>query len=86
MTGLPGADPEEELRWLEAVKAEVSMRNSLQAIIEHNVFQLEVLSPMGREPQRYGIQVISQWPWSSLMEFRIQTTELTLALSPHDRT
>jgi radical SAM superfamily enzyme len=79
MTGLPGADPGEEQRWLEVVRAEVSARPSLQAVVEHNVFQLEMLSPMGRDPRRYGIEVVSQWPWSSLMEFRLETAGFALA-------
>lgn len=79
MTGLPGADHGEEQRWLDAVRSEVAARPLLQAVVEHNVFQLEMLSPMGRDPRRYGIEVVSQWPWSSLMEFRLEASGFALA-------
>jgi hypothetical protein len=72
MTGLPGADPAEEAKWLEVVRAEVRQRPELNARVEHNTFQLEHLSPMGREPEKYGLEVVAEWPWSSLLEFRVR--------------
>jgi hypothetical protein len=71
MTGLPGADPMEERQWLEVVKTELAIRNSLIAKIELNTFQLELLSPMGISPSAYGINITRTWPWSSLAEFEI---------------
>ncbi len=72
MTGLPGADPVEEAKWLEVVRAEVRQRPELNARVEHNTFQLEHLSPMGRDPEKYGLEVVAEWPWSSLLEFRVR--------------
>jgi len=77
MTGLPGADPAEEQHWLQVVRGEVAARPSLKAMIEHNTFQLEMLSPIGTNPSSYGIEVTRRWPWSSLLEFKIsQPTSL----------
>jgi hypothetical protein len=71
MTGLPGADTGEEQHWLEVVRAEVAARPTLKAMIEHNTFQLEMISPMGLNPSAYGIEIEQRWPWSSLLEYRI---------------
>lgn len=71
MTGLPSADREEEQRWLRVLRDEVDARPALKAMIEHNTFQLEMLSPMGSNPSAYGIEVVRRWPWSSLLEFRL---------------
>ena len=75
MTGLPGADPDEELKWYEYVKTEVASRTNLKAKIEHNTFQLELLSEIGRNPEKYNIEIIAVWPWSTLLEF--QSTDKT---------
>lgn len=72
LTGLPGADTEEEQHWLQVVHDEVAARPSLKAMIEHNTFQLEMLSPMGSNPSAYGIEVTRRWPWSSLLEFNVK--------------
>lgn len=71
MTGLPGADAREEQHWLDVVRTEVATRPALKAMIEHNTFQLEMISPMGLNPSAYGIEVTRRWPWSSLLEYRI---------------
>ena len=71
LTGVPGADAREEQHWLQVVRDEVAARPSLKAMIEHNTFQLEMLSPMGSNPSAYGIKVTRRWPWSSLLEFRV---------------
>jgi anaerobic magnesium-protoporphyrin IX monomethyl ester cyclase len=72
MTGLPGADATEERDCLQVVRSEVAARPSLIARIEHNTFQLEMLSPMAQRPADYGIEVLRSWPWSSLLEFRVR--------------
>ena len=69
MTGLPGADQADEMHWLDVVKREIAARPGLVAKIEHNVFQLELLSPMGRRPEEYGITILRRWPWSSLAQY-----------------
>lgn len=71
MTGLPGADAAQEEHWLGVVREEVDARPRLKAMIEHNTFQLEMISPMGLAPQAFGIEVVRRWPWSSLLEYRI---------------
>lgn len=71
MTGLPGADPDEEQKWYEYVKSEAVRRPNLKARIEHNTFQLELLSEIGRNPKKYNIEILSEWPWSTILEFRI---------------
>lgn len=79
MTGLPGADAREEQHWLEVVHAEVATRPKLKAMIEHNIFQLEMISPMGLNPSAYGIEIERQWPWSSLLEYRISKPSVIAA-------
>jgi radical SAM superfamily enzyme YgiQ (UPF0313 family) len=70
ITGLPGADRDNEQKWLQVVREEVESRKKLKAVIEHNTFQLEMLSPMGQSPEKYGIEVVGQWPWSSLLQYQ----------------
>jgi len=79
MTGLPGADAATEAHWLKVVRDEVASRPGLNAMIEHNTFQLEMISPMGRNPQAYGIEVLRSWPWSSLLEFRLRPKDFSEA-------
>ena len=79
MTGLPGADAGEEQHWLEVVHAEVATRPKLKAMIEHNTFQLEMISPMGLNPSAYGIEIERRWPWSSLLEYRISKPSVITA-------
>lgn len=69
MTGLPGANSADEMKWLEVVRLEIASRPSLKAKIEHNTFQLEILSPMARNPESYGIIIQRRWPWSSLADY-----------------
>jgi hypothetical protein len=77
MTGLPGADPHEEQKWYEYVKSEVARRPNLKGRIEHNTFQLELLSEIGRNPKKYNIEILAEWPWSTMLEFRIINSLLT---------
>jgi hypothetical protein len=77
MTGLPGADAVQEEHWLGVVREEVAARPRLKAMIEHNTFQLEMISPMGLAPKDYGIEVVRSWPWSSLLEFRLRAKDMS---------
>ena len=77
MTDLPGADAVQEAYWLKVVRDEVASRPHLNAMIEHNTFQLEMISPMGSNPQAYGIEVLRSWPWSSLLEFRLKAKKVS---------
>ena len=66
ITGFPGEDLRAELLLLEHVR-QMIRHPGLQARIEHNTFQLERLSPMGRHPERYGVRVLGSWPWASVL-------------------
>jgi hypothetical protein len=76
MTGLPGADARHEIQWLDVVKAELATRPGLIAKIEHNTFQLELLSPMGKAPEKFGLRIKQRWPWSSLVEYELVSNVL----------
>lgn len=71
MTGFPGQNSKaaaEELAW---VREQLAMRPGLRAIVEHNDFQLERLSPMARSPETHGIEVTGQWPWATVLGWRV---------------
>ena len=67
ITGFPDGDADEETRWLDRVRDALSDRPALVAKIEHNTFQLERMSPMGRRPAAFGLRVTRTWPWASVM-------------------
>lgn len=68
ITGFPGTKPAEEQGELAWVEDELKLRQpSLRAVVEHNEFQLERLSPMGRNPEAFGLRVTGEWPWSSVL-------------------
>ena len=82
MTGFPGQNAKaaaDELAW---VREQLEQRQGLRAIVEHNDFQLERLSPMARSPRVHGIEVTRQWPWASVLGWRVavaRTTRLRMA-------
>ncbi|NUQ77237.1 MAG: radical SAM protein [Polyangiaceae bacterium] len=70
ITGFPGTsrqDGERELHWLR--KSIEERRPALRAIIEHNDFQLERLSPMAARPAAFGLRVTGEWPWASVLRW-----------------
>lgn len=67
ITGFPGTDRVDEARWLDRVRVALEDRPGLVAKLEHNTFQLERMSPMGRQPGDYGLRVVQSWPWASVM-------------------
>ncbi len=67
ITGFPHADADAERRERASVEAAIERRPALRARVEHNRFQLERLSPMGRAPERYGLRVTASWPWASVL-------------------
>ncbi|WP_437982661.1 B12-binding domain-containing radical SAM protein [Sorangium sp. So ce117] len=70
ITGFPGTTPAEEQGELAWVEDEVKLRRPrLRAVIEHNEFQLERLSAMGRNPKTFGLRVTGEWPWSSMLSW-----------------
>ena len=58
----------DELNW---VRGQLESRPGLRAIVEHNDFQLERLSPMARSPEANGIEVTGQWPWASVLGWQV---------------
>ena len=75
ITGFPGADGAEERRWLEWLDQQLSSRSGLTARLERNSFQLERLSPMGRRPANFRLQITRDWPWSTVLAWRPSTEE-----------
>ncbi len=68
ITGFPGTTPAEEQGEFAWVHDEVKLRRPrLRAVVEHNEFQLERLSPMGRSPEAFDLRVTREWPWSSVL-------------------
>jgi radical SAM superfamily enzyme YgiQ (UPF0313 family) len=68
ITGFPGQDERAELLLFDHLCLMVEARApDLIAHVEHNRFQLERLSRMGREPRGYGIRVTASWPWASVL-------------------
>jgi hypothetical protein len=49
------------------------------AKVEHNTFQLERLSSMGRSPAAFGLGSVRSWPWESVMEWQLAAGESALA-------
>lgn len=70
ITGLPGTGPDDEQQWFARVQAEIRARPHLVAKVEHNTFQLERLSPMGKQPGKFGLVVTGSWPWASVLDWR----------------
>ena len=72
MTGLPGGqdDGSEELRQLDARLLRLRKERGLMARTEPHQFRLERMSEMARHPDQYGIQVVGEWPWSSVLDWR----------------
>lgn len=78
ITGFPGQDPgaaAEELGW---VREEIARRSGLRAVVEHNEFQLERLSPMAQRADAWGLEVTAEWPWASVLGWRMATGRRTL--------
>lgn len=71
ITGFPSVPEEEDARWLDFVRDALAARPGLVGKIEHNRFQLERLSPMGRDPAASGLRVIESWPWTSVLGWEV---------------
>ena len=68
ITEFPGEDPRAELLLFDHVRLMLDARvPRIHARVEHNRFQLERLSPMGRDPGAFAIRVLATWPWASVM-------------------
>lgn len=73
ITGFPGVPEEEDTRWLAFVQESLAARPTLIGKIEHNRFQLERLSPIGRDPMASGLRVTESWPWASILGWEVST-------------
>lgn len=71
ITGFPGVPADEDARWLAFVRDALATRPTLTGKIEHNRFQLERLSPMGRAPASSGLRVTERWPWASVLGWEL---------------
>jgi hypothetical protein len=69
ITGFPGVDAADERQQLSRLRAEVGRRPRLAAKVEHNHFELERMSPMGRNPSAFGLRVVGEHPWLSVLEW-----------------
>jgi hypothetical protein len=81
MTRLPGVESAAEDACKAVVECELAGRPMLTSKLEHNRFQLERLSPMGIEPQNYGIRITRTLPWSSVVEWEPLPRLVTLGHS-----
>ena len=69
ITGFPGVDAGEEAETLGRLAEQLGGCGATVKL-EHNTFQLERTSPMGRDPGTFGLQVTGSWPWSSVLAWR----------------
>lgn len=70
ITEFPGTTSAEGQAELSRVLDEVNARRpGLRVFVEHNTFQLERLSAMGRSPEAFGLRVTGEWPWSSVLRW-----------------
>ena len=68
ITGFPGEDAAAGVRDLGWVEEQLALRRpGLRAVLEHNGFQLERLSPMARRPEAFGVRVTGEWPWATVL-------------------
>jgi radical SAM superfamily enzyme YgiQ (UPF0313 family) len=67
--GFPGEDPHESLEWRLRVEEELEPFGG-RVKLSLNDFELERRSPMGENPERYGIVITERWPWSSVVGWK----------------
>lgn len=82
ITGFPGQDPAAAAGELAWVREEIRQRPGLRAIVEHNDFQLERLSPMVRHTEALGIAITREWPWASVLEWEMTNRRVSKARLP----
>jgi hypothetical protein len=73
MTGFPGEDESRAQGLLRSLdKRLLQMRNKdrLVARTEPHKFRLERMSEMARRPELFGIEVVQEWPWSSVLKWK----------------
>lgn len=68
ITGFPGEDPLAAAEMCASVDAAlVAAGGGEFGQVEHNVFELERLAPLARDPR---IEITGSWPWASVMDWR----------------
>lgn len=80
ITGFPGVPAEDDAGWLAFVHQALADRPALAAKIEHNRFQLERRSPLGRAPATAGLRVTEEWPWATVLGWE-EVGEISAAAS-----
>ncbi len=81
ITGFPGVDPTKAAAWQRRAGSALASHPQLHAKLEHNRFQLERLSPLGREPAQHGLEIVGAWPWSSVLAWRPRAARLPAAVA-----
>lgn len=69
MTHFPWEDDERSLGGLQEARELLLTHFGQRGTVEHNTFELERLSPIARDPTRYGVKDIKSWPWGSVLEY-----------------
>ena len=69
ITGFPWESPIEAEGLLQWLKEHIKGFEGLVARVEHNHFNLERLSPMVLNPEKYNIRITRSWPWSSVLDW-----------------
>lgn len=85
MTGFPWENPKESEKLLNHLSSYLRSFHGLTARIEHNTFNLEVLSPIARQPDRFDIAITGSWPWSSILDWRKLGQPMVSFPSPQNR-
>lgn len=70
ITGFPWEDPKEADDLLQGLNERLGRYEGLIAKVEHNRFNLERLSPMATQPEKYNLLVTGNWPCSSIFEWK----------------
>lgn len=82
ITGFPGEDPADADRTLAWLESAISARApSLRAKVEHHRFELDRLAPIAGASAPPGLRVISEWPWSSVLDWQLEPTGVRVALA-----
>lgn len=70
MFGFPGERREDALRALEYLEEELPARFAATTFTtERNLLQVQRETPMGRRPGDFGIRILGQWPWASVVSW-----------------
>lgn len=70
MTGFPWEDSRQADALLQELKDRLGRYRGLIARVEHNRFNLERLSPMAIQPEKYSLEITGMWPWSSILDWK----------------